>query len=132
MLGINGADDTEILANTRGTIQGLAQFTLSGRSALKGQGQISDFEGKLLEKAASGNIEDMTLPEIKVISDTAKRVAKVQAGTHKRNMSVMRSKPELQGVADFYDVPDLPADVQQATPTAGRIRKYNPKPGKIE
>ena len=111
VLGINGADDNEKLSNTRTTIQGLAQFSLSGRSALKGQGQISDYEGKLLQKATSGDIEDLTVPEIKVLMGTAKRVAKAQQTIHQNNMKVMRSKPELAGVADFYDVqPNTPVN----------------------
>jgi hypothetical protein len=118
MLGVNGADDNEKLANTRGTIQGLAQLTLAGRSSLKGQGQISDYEGKLLAKASSGDLEDLTVPELKVISNTAKRVAKAQQDVHARNMKVMRSKPELADVADFYDVP---TDTAEPTNT-GKIK----------
>lgn len=104
--GLIGQNDTETLANTRSVIQGLAQFTLAGRKSLKGQGQISDKETELLTKAMSGNIGDLTLPELTVISNAAKRVANVQIETHKRNMNVMRKKPELQSVADFYDVPE--------------------------
>lgn len=107
VLGINGADDNEILANTRSAIQGLSKITLEGRSALKGQGQISDYEGRLLAKATSGDISELTIPELKVISSAANRVAKAQQEIHQRNMKVMRSKPELSGVADFYDVPSL-------------------------
>jgi hypothetical protein len=110
VLGINGASDTEKLSNTRSTIQGLAQFSLAGRSSLKGQGQISDYEGKLLQKATSGDIADLTIPELKVISNTARRVANAQYQAHARNMKVMRSKPDLQGIADFYDVPPLPSN----------------------
>jgi hypothetical protein len=109
VLGVNGADDTEKLANTRATIQGLAQFSLSGRSSLKGQGQISDYEGKLLQKATSGDIADLTIPELKVISNVARRVGKSQYDAHARNLKVMRNKPDLQGISDFYDVPPLPS-----------------------
>jgi hypothetical protein len=57
-------NDPEKVVETRKAIQGLAQLTMAGRGALKGQGQISDYEGKLLAKASSGDIDSMTAAEI--------------------------------------------------------------------
>ena len=130
--GLGGKDNAETLSKTRETIQGLAKFTLAGRSALKGQGQISDFEGKLLMRAESGNIEDLTIPEIQVLTKVARRVADAQYKEHNRKMSVLRKNPELSGVADFYDVP--PPFTQNAEPSQqqNRVRKYNPATGMIE
>lgn len=132
ILGINGKDDTETLSNTRDAIQGLAQFTLSGRSSLKGQGQISDYEGKLLARATSGDITDLTIPELKVISDAAKRVAKAQQETHSRNMQIMRNKPELSDVADFYDVPSYQPPKQDILPKSSMMQKPKSKQFAIE
>lgn len=114
VMGLNGADSSQTLANTRDTIQGLAKITLEGRSALKGQGQISDYEGKLLARASSGDISELTLPELRIISAAARRVAKAQQNIHSKNMKVMRSKPELSDVADFYDVQSNDAPEQPA------------------
>jgi hypothetical protein len=123
-LGVSGKDTREKLQNTRTAIQSLAQFSLTGRSALKGQGQISDFEGKLLERAVSGNIDDLTIPEIKVLSGVAKRVANAQYSEHQQNLKTMRGKPGLGDVADFYAVPEMPG-TGQTTPTPSG------SPGKI-
>jgi hypothetical protein len=115
VLNVNGKDTSEKLSNTRTVIQGLAQFSLTGRGALKGQGQISDYEGKLLAKATSGDISDLTIPELKVISNTAKRVAKAQYAEHQRNMKIMGSRPDLSGLAEFYSVPDIQSTGSDAT-----------------
>lgn len=115
ILGIGGKDNAETLSNTRTAIQSLAQFSLTGRSALKGQGQISDYEGKLLAKATSGDITDLTVPELKVIVGTAKRVSQAQIKNHQRNMQIMRNKPSLSDVADFYDVPAVNESTQTET-----------------
>lgn len=133
VLGVNGKDDNETLTNTRTAIQGLSQFTLSGRSALKGQGQISDYEGKLLAKATSGDLSDLTTPELKVITKAAQRVADAQYSQHQKNMKVMRSKPELRDVADFYDVGALPANQSSAStiqPPSGAINLLKLSPSK--
>ena len=43
-----------MIENTRQTIRGLAEFTISVRKKLKGQGQITEYEQKTLQKAYSG------------------------------------------------------------------------------
>ena len=57
------------------TIQGLAKLSIEARSKLKGSGQISDFEGRSLEKAESGSVENMSIPEIKAVVSAAKKLA---------------------------------------------------------
>jgi YD repeat-containing protein len=131
VLGVGGKDNAEILTNSREAIQSLAKFSLDGRSVLKGQGQISDYEGKLLAKATSGDIADLTIPELKVLTSTAERVAKAQQAAHQRNMKVMRSKPELKDVADFYEVPDIPTAPTQP-PTTGQTFDAKPPAHKFK
>lgn len=109
VLGVSGKNNQETLSNTRTVVQGLAQFSLEGRSLLKGQGQVSDYEGKLLQKAVSGDISDLTIPELKVITGTARRVADAQYKEHKRIMGVMEARPDLQGMSEFYKPADMPA-----------------------
>lgn len=108
VLGVAGKDTTERLVNTRQVIRGLAQFTISARKELKGQGQVSDFEGKLLQKAESGEIDNMTLPELKAFVDTTERLSRKQYEMHQQKLGVMNQREDLKGVAPFYAVPEMP------------------------
>jgi hypothetical protein len=120
-LGINGADSTEVLQNTRGLVQGLAQSALSARSQLKGQGQISDFEGKLLERASAGNIDDMTAGEIRVIAMVNKRLAEKQVQMHNQLIDKTKQNPATAPIANFFELP-----------TATSRMVFNPQTGLIE
>jgi len=109
-LGVGGKDDAEVISNTRAAIQGLAQSTLAARGALKGQGQVSDNEGKLLERAASGAVDDLTGPEIKQIAQTNKKLAQQLIALHAQRVAKARANPATAGISDFYDIvtPDSP------------------------
>jgi hypothetical protein len=119
--GVNGKDDAEVLQNTRQVVKGLAEFTLGARKQLKGQGQVSDYEGKLIEKAASGDIEDMTEPEIRSVVAVADRLARKGHELHLRQIENIKKNPGLAPLADFYGVPDLPA------PRAPKPKAVEPK-----
>jgi hypothetical protein len=99
-----GAPSTQDgLVQTRQVIQGLSQMTLNSRKQLKGQGQISDFEGKLLAKAASGDIDNLTVPEIKSLVSTATRLANSAITQHKSYLDKIKADPELKNLAPFFD-----------------------------
>ena len=104
-VGITGKDTEERLVNTRNVIRGLAQATIAARKQLKGQGQVSDFEGKLLTKGESGEIDSMTLPELKSFMAVSERLAKLQYDLHSRNVDVMRKRKDLENLVPFYEVP---------------------------
>ena len=119
VLELAGAGDKEKLAATRTAIQGLAAITLESRSALKGQGQITDFETNLLEKARSGNIADMTIGELHTVVDVSQRLAQRQSGNHETLMTKMRKDPNAQDVLPYYEVgAKLPAPVLTGKPKA--------------
>ena len=115
MLGVGGKDNEEQIVNTRNVIRSLGQFSLAARKQLKGQGQVSDFEGKLLIKAESGDIEDMTLPELKSFLAVTDRLAHRQYDLHQQNVKTMKANPKLAEVAPFYDVPALSAQKPSAS-----------------
>jgi hypothetical protein len=117
-LGVTGANAQEQLLNTRAAIQGLAQSSLAARASLKGQGQISDFEGKLLERAASGSIDDMTAGEIKQLAEVNKRLSQRQIDIHQQNVEKMRKDKTLAPLADLYELPKV-----------NKIRRFNPATG---
>lgn len=113
VMGIAGDTTEQKLVNTREVARGLAQFTIAARKSLKGQGQVSDFEGKLLQKAESGQIDDFTVPELKAFIDVTERLAKLQYDLHGRNVEVMRQRQDLQNIVPFYEVPAWPVNQPQ-------------------
>lgn len=100
----------EKVVETRKTIQGLAQLALAARGGLKGQGQISDYEGRLLQAASAGKIDEMTVPEIRTITDVAERAARISIHQNAANVEKARkAAPKNTDLVDFYNVDEPPA-----------------------
>jgi hypothetical protein len=97
-----GVGNPEQLQQTRNTIQGLAALTLDSRASLKGQGQITEGETKLLERARSGNIEDMTVEELQIVVDVSQRLASRQWQRHEQLLNVMRDDPNAAASFRYY------------------------------
>lgn len=114
LLGVGGRDVTERLVNTRNVIRGLAQFAVAARKQLKGQGQVSDFEGRLIMKAEAGEIDDMTMPELKSFVQVTRRLAERQYQQHQMNLERFRATPDMQNRVPFFEVPPLPQTRSQA------------------
>ncbi len=128
-LGLGGNTTSEKIANTRQTVQGLAQLTLQGRQQMRGQGAITESESKLAERAVSGDIS-MTPAEIKQLAAAAKRSAMYVQSEHQRKLGVVKNDPNLSKMAPFYDVtPMTDAPTQAITPTYryvdGKLQKVN-------
>jgi hypothetical protein len=103
-VGIVGSDTAESIKNTRATIQSLAQATLDARSQLKGQGQVSNWEGGLVEKAASGNIDDMTAPEIRQVAVVNKRLANQLIQQHKTFVGKLKANETTAPLANMFEL----------------------------
>jgi hypothetical protein len=121
MLGVGGANEAEVIANTRAAIQGLAQSTLAARAQLKGQGQVSDYEGKLIQAATSGGIDDLTIPEIKQLAMVNKRLAQQVISSHKQFNDKLKANSQTSALSNMFDLP-----------TYDGVRKYNTETGRIE
>jgi hypothetical protein len=106
VLGFSGPD---AVVNTRNTVQGLSRLALGARAQLKGQGQISDFEGKLLQKAETGDIQDLTIPEIRALADIADRGARAVIKRNKANVDKVSGNPDTGPLGQFLDVQEPPA-----------------------
>lgn len=111
LVGVSGESTTERLVNTRNAIRGLAQFAISARKSLKGQGQVSDFEGKLMLRAEAGEINDFTLPELKSFLSVTNRLARRQYEQHQGLLKTMRSNQKYANDLPFYEVPGMPDEV---------------------
>ncbi|MEJ7932586.1 hypothetical protein WG922_21630 [Ramlibacter sp. AN1015] len=108
VLGIGGKDDAERIAKTRQTIRGLAEMTLQGRKQMRGEGAITESEGALAEKAMSGNIEDLTVAEIKQLAQASDRSARFVYGQHEAMLGNLEGS-QSAGLAKFYKPLPLPA-----------------------
>lgn len=108
MLGVTGKDDAETIANTRQVIRGLSEMTLQGRKQMTGQGAITESEGKLAEKANSGDISDLTSAEIRQLANASARAAKFVYGQHQQNLQELQSNPSTVGLSKFYRVAPMP------------------------
>lgn len=126
-LGVTGRDTEETIANTRQAIRGFAELTLQGRKSMRGEGQITEAEGKLAERAFSGDIDSLTPAEIKQIANASKRVAQYTIGEYNRRLDILGKNPEMSSIVDFYRISPI---APMARP--GTVKRFNPATGKVE
>jgi hypothetical protein len=126
-LGVTGKDTAETIANTRQAIRGFAELTLQGRKSMRGEGAITESEGKLAERAFSGDIDSLTAQEIKQIANASKRVAEYSITEYNRKLDTLGKNPEMKDIVEFYKVTPI---APMARP--GAIKKFNPATGKVE
>jgi hypothetical protein len=124
-LGVGGTDAKEQLKNTRDVIRGLAEMTLQGRSQMKGQGAITESEGLLAERANSGKIEDLTIPEIKQLAQASERAARFAYAEHERKVQEMAKNPATSSLATYYQGPAMPPAITTPSeePPVGSVRR---------
>ena len=100
-LGFGG--DKGIVATTE-VIKAFAKMTLDGRKTMRGEGAITESEGKLAERAFSGDIS-LTKGELMSLFNSAERAAKSQYTQSKKLLTSASSKSPtaelfLQNVAE--------------------------------
>lgn len=110
VLGVNGANTTEKLENTRNVMQGLARQELSAAGQMKGQGQITESERGILRKAESGQINELTKPELNVLLGALEKTANARISQHNQNLQRLKRDPAAAGVADYMNV-EIPSIV---------------------
>jgi hypothetical protein len=107
-LGMTGKDTAEKMAATRQVIQGFAELAVNGRELLKGTGPITDFEQRIMAKAASGDINELSPIEVVTLARLGRRAAIAQATEHNRRIDEFASRdPAYARIAEHYkqDVP---------------------------
>lgn len=120
-LGIGGKDTTEKIANTRSVVRGMAEQAVAARSQLGGQAQISNAEQELINRATSGDISDLTVPEIVQIAKMNDRLGRQMYEGHQMYLNQMNQNPNLQGLTGFYKVPEM-TPPRKAGAAAGGIK----------
>jgi capsule polysaccharide export protein KpsC/LpsZ len=93
---------------------------------MRGEGAITESEGKLAERAFSGDIDSLTAQEIKQIANASKRVAQYSISEYNRKLDIVGKNPEMKDIVDLYRVTPI-APMKQ-----GNVKKFNPATGKVE
>jgi len=103
--GVGGKDNAEKLQNTRKMIQGAASLAVDGAAALKGQGQITEGERALVSRAAGGDIDSMTAPEIRALTGVLRKINVGRIEQHKAQLGNVGK--QFAPFVPFYNV-DMP------------------------
>jgi len=117
-------DLTQKINNTRAAIQGLAEITLQGRQEMHGQGAITESEGKLAERAKSGDIS-LTPGELKQLANAAKRAGEFTYNNYQTKLQIMAKDPATAQMAPYFAVNQMPTrqapqQAQQVQPNANQ------------
>jgi hypothetical protein len=116
---IGGGND-EGIRQTRQVIKSLAQMAVEARKQLQGQGQVTESEAAAVAKADAGDINDLTVGELRDLSTLTKRAAHYTAKSHTELIGAMNESDATKGAAKFYGVQGLDALMQYA-PTLPNI-----------
>lgn len=108
-LGVSGKDAQEKLLNTRQAIQSLAQLELDAAQQMKGQGQITEAERSIIRRAASGDIDGMTAPELRLLGGVLDRTARTKIRSYNEQVKPLASNPNAAPLAPFLNVQEPPA-----------------------
>jgi hypothetical protein len=101
LLNMAGADNQAQLQNSLSVAKGLAGLTLESRGELKGQGQVTDTETKLLERARSGDTT-LTLDELQQVVNVSQRLAKRLWSNHETLLKTMEKDPAAKDSIEYY------------------------------
>jgi hypothetical protein len=128
-LGVTGKDNSEKLKNTAVAMQGLASLELSAAQAMKGQGAITENERGLIKRAAAGDLQTFTQPEVLALLNALEKTSQFKIKAHEKNLGRLRNRPDTADLADFYSL-EQQAPVAPSAPAG--VRKYNPATGRLE
>lgn len=133
-IGASGKTQDERLANTRVVIQGLADLVLQNREKLEGQGQVSNYESQLAERAATpGEINTFSIPEMKALLSVADRAARAEYEQFNQKLGLLENDQDegLRKEAKFFKPPPLPKSrFEGKQPSASPSGKAAPSSGK--
>lgn len=108
VLGVGGKNAQETLLNTRQAIQSLAQLELDGAQQMKGQGQITEAERAIIKRAASGDVDSMTAPELRLLGGILDRSARWKIRNYNQQVTPLANNPNAAAIAPFLSVQEPP------------------------
>ena len=119
-LGVTGKGEKEKLAATREVLQETGKLALAAPP--KGQGQVSNYERDLYQRAASGDI-NFTPTELNLIARRAKEFGEYQIQQHNELLQTgAEIGPDVAKMAKLYKV-NPPQTVQPVVPPAKTSNK---------
>jgi hypothetical protein len=130
VIGIAGKDATDQLVQTRKAVQGLAQLELDAAQQMKGQGQITEAERAIIKRAAAGDIDGMSVVEIRMLTGVMDRSARYKITTNAENVARLRKQPGAQSVVDYIDIP-MPPPYAGAAPATAAPATAAPQTGGV-
>lgn len=89
---------------TRQVIRSLAEMSIEARKELAGQGQVTESEAKAVQKAMSGDINDLTVGELRDLATLTKRASAFRAQSYRTMYDEMANNPSTAQLAPFYKV----------------------------
>ena len=108
-LGVSGKDNEEVLTNTRNVIQGLARQELAAAGQMKGQGQITESERAILKKAESGEISQLTKPELQTLVGAFRKTARARIQSHQKNLERLGGDEQASTIRQYLQI-EVPED----------------------
>jgi hypothetical protein len=107
-LGLVNQKGQEKLVNTRQAIQGLAQMWMAGRQQGKGQGPITEGENQLMGKISSGELNNISIPELQYMVQTTKEQGNYFRKEYENKLDVLRKNPKYKDIVPLYEVGTMP------------------------
>lgn len=131
-LGVTGNNSTDRLKNTALAMQGLANIELDAAKNVKGQGAVTDFERGLIKRAAAGDLETMTQPEVLALLNALEKTSTFKIKAHEKNLTRLKGRKDTSDLADFYSLEQQPPVGTSIAPTGNQgvdnlLDKYAPK-----
>lgn len=117
-----GGGNDEGIRQTRQVIKSLAQMSVEARKQLQGQGQVTESEAAAVAKADAGDINDLTVGELRDLVTLTKRAAHYTAKSHKSVLDQMAQTEGTRGLVPYYQVQRMD-DLLKHTPTLPQIGK---------
>lgn len=117
-MGIAGKNAAERLQNTQDVVKALASANLEGAKALQGQGAVTDFERKLVERASSGDLS-MSPQELMVVARVADMAARAKITTGQRYRSSLEGNKNAASLLPTMDV-QMPPPIKFDAPSPAR------------
>lgn len=102
-----GGGNDEGIRQTRQVIKSLAQMAVEARKQLQGQGQVTESEAAAVARADAGDINDLTVGELRDLVTLTKRAAHYTAKGHSDIVKQLGSNPGTAGLVPFYQVPRM-------------------------
>jgi hypothetical protein len=118
-LGLVNEKGQDKLVNTRAALQGLAQMWASSRAQAKGQGAMDQQESQLYGKISSGDIDKISIPELKYMVEQTKSQGNYFRQEHTRMLNELKKDEKLKNIVPFYEVGFMPPQTANTGASGG-------------